>query len=301
MEFSNDQACGMQLLKPHRANGVTIQVPIKHFVMFSFEDWLAGLLFCSGFEKMMDKAWEKCNNKNSTGEMKDIFEGEIIQNFQGPDDKHFGLYGDEGWYLFSLDVDFFNPLGNKQTGKKKSISLVSLVCLNLSINLRYQPENMFLFSIIPGSNEPSLACLNHYLTPLVDVLEKFWFPSVHFSCIYEPFYSQIVRSVLACVVCDLLAACKTAGFASIKHTQMCAMCHCTCKSHRLGNTDVHTWQWRTKPEFEDAAERHWNTVNEKARSGKWDERKWLIGNDCRRRKGSPLTTWFRLQNIGTEI
>ncbi len=95
-EFSNGQACGMQLLKPHHVNGVTIQVPIKHFVVFSFEDWLVGLLSRSGFEKMMDEAWQKCNNQSSTGKMEDIFEGEIIRNFQDPDGKHFGLHGDEG-------------------------------------------------------------------------------------------------------------------------------------------------------------------------------------------------------------
>jgi hypothetical protein len=191
-EFSDGPACGMQLLTPHRVNGSTIHVPIKHFVAFSFKDWLAGLLSRPGAEKTMDKAWEKCNYRSPSGEMKDIFEGEVIQNFQGPDGKHFGHSAEEGRYLFSLGVDFFNPLGNKQAGKKKSVGLVSLVCLNLPIDLRYQPENMFLFGVIPSPNEPPLTCLNHYLAPLVDVLEEFWSPGVHFFRTAHYFYGRVV-------------------------------------------------------------------------------------------------------------
>lgn len=52
---------------------------------------------------------------------------------------------------------------------------------------------------------------------------------------------------------------------------MCAMCHCTHKSHGLGNSDVHTWWRRTKPEFEDAAEWHRKAENEKAQKEIIDE------------------------------
>ena len=270
-EFSDGPSCRVPLLKPHRIYGSTIHVLIKHFVAFSFKNWIAGLLSRPGVEKMMDEAWEKCSNQSPSGEMKDIFEGEVIRNFQGPDGKHFGLSGEEGRYLFSFGVDFFNPLGNKQAGKKRSVGLVSLVCLNLPINLRYQPENMFLFSVIPGPNEPPLTCLNHYFTPLVDVLEEFWSPGVHFFRTSQCFYGRVVRAALACLVCDLLAARKTIGFASIKHTQMCAMCHCTHKSHGLGDTNVHTWQRRTRQEFEEAAERHRMAPNKKERQSIVDE------------------------------
>ena len=270
-EFSNGPNCGTQLLKPHSANGVSIQIPIKHFVAFCLKDWLGGLLSRPGFEEMMDDAWEKCNASSVDKDIGDIFEGEVIRNFQGPDSKHFGMRGNEGRYLFSLCVDFFNPLGNRQAGKKKSVGLVSLVCLNLPIDLRYQPENMFLFGVIPGPNEPPLACLNHYLTPLVSVLEEFWSPGIGFSRTYKHFYGRVAQAALVCVVCDLLAARKTIGFASIKHTQMCAMCRCTRKSHGLGNIDVHTWQRRTKQEFVDAAGRHQNAANEKERKQIVDE------------------------------
>jgi hypothetical protein len=63
--------------------------------------------------------------------MRDIFDGETLRNFKGPDGRHFSFGKGEGRYVFSLSVDFFNPLGNKQAGKKVSVGLISLVCLNL--------------------------------------------------------------------------------------------------------------------------------------------------------------------------
>ena len=109
-----------------------MQLPIKPFIAFSFKDWLGGLLSQSGFEEKMDNAWAPCTNGSTPlKEMKDIFDAEILQNFKGFDGQHFSAGGEEGRYVFSLCVDYFNPLGNKQAGKKKSIGLISLVCLNL--------------------------------------------------------------------------------------------------------------------------------------------------------------------------
>ena len=66
----------------------------------------------------------------------------------------------------------------KQAGKKKSIGIISLVCLNLPPDICYKPENMFLAGIVPGPNEPPLNTLSHYLRPLVEDLEQFWMPGV---------------------------------------------------------------------------------------------------------------------------
>ena len=174
LEFRDGKKCGTPLLKPRRTNGHTIHLPIKSFIAFSFKDWLGGLLSCSGFEEKMDDAWAPSTNSlTPSKEMKDIFDGEILRNFKGFDGQLFSTSGEEGQYVFSLCVDYFNPLGNKQAGKKKSIGLISLVCLNLPPDMRYKPENMFLFGIIPGPSELPLTCLNHYLRPLVDILLEF--------------------------------------------------------------------------------------------------------------------------------
>ena len=90
------------------------------------------LLARPGFEDKMDSAWNTSASDNPTAErMHDIFDGEMLRNFNGPDGKHFSVSSEEGHYVFSLCVDFFNPLSNKQAGKKVSVGLISLVCLNL--------------------------------------------------------------------------------------------------------------------------------------------------------------------------
>jgi len=134
-QFPNGKTCGTCLLRPRRVGGQTVCVPIKPFVAYSFKDWVAGLLSRPGFEEKMDQAWE--SNCTHDSELKDIFDGEILQEFRGPDCNHFSTGGEQGCYVFSLCVDYFNPLGNKQAGKKKSVGMVSLVCLNLpAINQR---------------------------------------------------------------------------------------------------------------------------------------------------------------------
>ena len=120
----------------------------------------------------MDSTWQ--SEVSGDGIMYDIFHGKFIRKFKGPDGRSFGLGGEEGHYIFSLSVDFFNPYTNKQSGKKSSVGLISLVCLNLPPSMHYKPENMFRFGVIPGPKEPPLTALNHYLKPLVDDLIDFW-------------------------------------------------------------------------------------------------------------------------------
>ena len=164
--FPTSSACGTALTRPRIIKDVEIQTPIKPFVYFEFKDWLAGLVSRPGYEDCMDGAWTR---RNSEPEMKDIVDGDFLRDFLGPDGKtRFREGKDEGRYAFTLCVDFFNPNSNKQAGKKVSVGIISLVCLNLPPNERYKSENMLLAGIIPGPKEPPLTTLNHYLSPIVD-------------------------------------------------------------------------------------------------------------------------------------
>lgn len=267
-EFRGGKKCGTPLLKRRCVNGHTIHLPIKPFIAFSFKDWLGGLLSRSGFEEKMDATWTpSTNNLTSCGEMKDIFDAEILRNFKGFDGQHFSTSGEEGRYVFSLCVDYFNPLGNKQAGKKKSIGLISLVCLNLPPDMRYKPENMFLFGIIPGPSEPPLTCLNHYLRILVDMLLEFWFTGIRFSRTWAYYYGRVVRCALICVVSDLPAARKISGFASIHHTQMCALCHCTRgQQDSLNDSFTTLGMRRTNEEIRNSAQLYLDAADEKERN-----------------------------------
>lgn len=166
--------CSTHLTRPWRFGQVNVEVPIKGFVSFSFKNYIAELTSRSGFEDKMDAVWD---GEGVPAEMHDIFDGQFLHDFQDRDGHQFGRQTREGRYVFSLSINFFNPFTNKQAGKKVSFGVISVVCLNLPVSMRYKPENMFLAGVIPGPKEPPLT-LKQYLTPLVDELLVFWDPGV---------------------------------------------------------------------------------------------------------------------------
>jgi hypothetical protein len=246
--FANGPPCGTGLTRPRVIGDVEIHTPIKPFLSFDFKDWLAGLVSRPGYEDLMDSAWNKTSADPPDG-ISDITEADFLRNFAGPNgEKLFKDGGREGRYAFSLCVDFFNPLSNKQAGKKVSIGIISLACLNLPPDERYKPENMFLAGIIPGPKEPPLNLLNHYLTPVVDDLLELWDPGVRFSRTYNHPTGRTLRCALIAVICDLPAARKLGGFASFHHQHFCSVCHCTKFKEGYGSTDYESWRRRTDSE-----------------------------------------------------
>lgn len=240
--------CEEELLCPKHIQGNVVFLPIKTFVYFDLKDWMGSLLSDSDVETKMDAAWTQITEPRRSGTMRDIFHGEMLRDFKGHDRKHFGSEEDEGRYVFSLGVDFFNPLSNKQAGKKVSVGIISLICLNLPPDLRYKSEHMCLVGIIPGPHEPPLTTLNHYLTPLVDDFLDFWDPGVRFSRTGGHNHGRLVRCAVVCVVCDLPAARKTSGFGPSSHSHFCAVCHCTRQSQGYNDVNYHAWRKRTKEE-----------------------------------------------------
>jgi Transposase family tnp2 len=240
--------CKEELLRSKQIQGNVVFLPLKSFVYFDPKDWVGSQLSGAGLEAKMDAAWSQTTESKRSDTMRDIFDGEMLQNFKGPDGKHFGHEEDEGRYVFSLSIDFFNPLSNKQSGKKVSVGIISLICLNLPPDIRYKPEHMCLVGIIPGPHEPPLTTLNHYLTPLVDDFLDFWHPGVRFSRTDGYKHGRLVRCAIVCVVCDLPAARKTSGFGPSSHSHFCAICHCTRQSHGYGDINCHLWRRRTQEE-----------------------------------------------------
>jgi hypothetical protein len=269
--YSNGRRCKEVIVRPRIVKGVVVEVPIKAFVSFDFKDWVGGVLSRPNLETQMDTSWDATiDEKSPTDEMHDIFDGELLREFKGPDGKHFRLGGDEGRYVFSLSADFFNPLTNKQGGKKVSVGVISLVCLNIPPSLRYKPENMFLVGLIPGPKEPPLDTINHYLTPLVDAFLEFWQPGVRFSRTHNFPDGRLVRCALIAVICDLPAARKVGGFAAFSHMHFCSVCHCHRKKEGYGNTNYDGWKRRTADECRTFAEQYKAAENEKERQSIFD-------------------------------
>ncbi|CAK5277777.1 unnamed protein product, partial [Mycena citricolor] len=220
--------CNTPLLQPRHAYGRETTVPIRPFIEFHFVDWLARFLAHPGNEKKMDKSWDRLNAEPV--DLTDVLDGSFVRNFKGPDKAHhFSVPSEdgEGRYIFSLNFDFFNPLGARQSGKKISVGAFSLVCLNLPIEERYRTENMFLCGIIPGPNEPPLDATNSYFAPLVDCFVRLWHCGVRFTETCEYALGRLVRCAIVAFVCDLPAARKISGFASASHTHFCTVCKCT--------------------------------------------------------------------------
>jgi hypothetical protein len=232
--------CGELLMRPKTIGDVLVNVPIKPFISFDFKDWVGGLLSRPGYEEMMDGAWQKMKETLPDGHSTDIFHRSTIRGFKGPDKKtHFSLAGgiDAGRYLFAMSFDSFNPLQNLAAGKKISIGVITLSCVNLPIELRSEDDNMFLAGIVPGPSEPPLDAINPYLRPLVDVFLQFW-NGIYFTrtCLYE--LGRLVLCAIIVVICDSPAARKVGGFASFKQEYFCTCCWC--------NKTVHgykTLQW----------------------------------------------------------
>jgi hypothetical protein len=252
--------CKELLLRPRLISGHIVSVPIKTFIAFDVKDWIGRLLAQPGLEAKMDAAWTACNSVGD--EMRDIFDGGMLRNFKGPGGLHFSHGDGGGRYVFSLSVDFFNPLGNKQAGKKVSVGLISLVCLNLPPELRYKVEYMFLAGIIPGRREPPLDKGNHYIRPFVDAFVELWSPGIWFSRTDGHPHGRLVLCAIVSVVCDLLAAKKVAGFGSLAHTHFCHICHCTRNVHGYGHLDQHLWQMRTNEETRTSAQDYKDSTTE---------------------------------------
>lgn len=268
-EFQNERKCGTRLTRPHSIEAFIYEVPIKRFVSFSFTDYLAGLMSRPGFEDRMDNPLIVHGNESNVAN--DIFDGQFLREFKGPDGQLFRSSHHIGRYCFSLCVDFFNPFTNKQAGKKCSVGIISLVCLNLPASMRYKAENMFLAGVIPGPKEPSKGCLNHYLTPLVDELLVFWSPGVKYSRTHNYADGRLVLCALIAVVCDLLAARATGGFASVTHEHFCSFCHCRRSTDGYGRTDYASWRRKTNEECRKSAQDYKDAVDVDSRLDKFNE------------------------------
>ena len=101
-EFPEGPDCRTRLTCGRAFANVNIEVPIKRFVSFSFKDFVAQILSRPRFEDFMDSPYPSAG-----GEMHDVFDGQFLRDFKGPDGQAFRSTIQVGRYSFSLCVDFF--------------------------------------------------------------------------------------------------------------------------------------------------------------------------------------------------
>jgi hypothetical protein len=231
--------------------------PLKTFVYHSFHDYLGGLLARKDLEVMMDKACDDLK-ESAKGPGPDIitgaFEAEFLRSFEWKDGTMFvDRKGVEGRFAFTLNIDFFSVEGNRRGGARASAGIISMACLNLPLEIRYNPENMFLAGIIPGPEEPHLTELNHYVRPVIDDMEMSWERGVRYSRTALYPMGRMTHCAIAAVVSDLPAARAAAQFAGHRSHHLCSVCNCFHKDN-IHRTDWQNWTTRDNDEVRKQAE-----------------------------------------------
>lgn len=270
-ETPTSQPCGRLLHKqPKHSTGhlTDSPSPTRVFVYQDFKEWLARLHTRADIEKYLECKLYTQASQSSTS--RDIWDVPALQNFHGLNGKPFiSVKGDEGRYIFSLNMDGFNPFGMRQAGKKASSGAIYMVCLNLPPSIRYKVENMYLAAIIPGPHEPSLHQINHLLRPLVDDLLVAWHDGIRLSKTALRPNGRIVRCAVVPLVCDLPAARQMSGFAPCTSQHCCSYCQTMLRD--IENLDETTWTRRTRDEHIKIALRWRDAPTDAARSTIYDE------------------------------
>lgn len=226
--------------------------PIKPFTYHDFHDYLAGLLSRPDIERMMDRACDEALVASTLPRppfVTGCLEADFVRTFEGPEKGVLFINRNgKGRYLFALNVDFFAVEGLNPRSPSASCGIISMACLNLDIEIRYKPENMYLAGVIPGPNEPHLEELNFYLRPLMNDMVDSWDLGIHFTrtaCFPD---GRSTNSAIAVAVCDLPGARKAAQLLAPTSHYYCSRCKCWHKD-TLGNTDVHRWVLRDPEEM----------------------------------------------------
>lgn len=237
---ANGDPCGRRLLSKMSGTANKFRgAAAKRYLHHDMKEWLGKMLSRPGMEQHLDR--DVYDTGAPSGEMHDIWDGDVLRHFKTPDGHLFvkPKHKSEGRYIFSLNMDGFNPLGGRKAGKAISTQAIYMACLNLPPHLRHRPENIFLVGLIPGPAHPVLTQINHFLRILVDELLVFWNRGVYYS--RTPSYpdGRLIRCALIPVICDLPAARQILGFASHSATNFCNFCRLPIQ--KINNVDPSTW------------------------------------------------------------
>jgi hypothetical protein len=239
------QICGRRLQKTRVVKSREYTLPVRHFLYHNFKEWLGELLCRPGMEDLMDRDFSPSSN----GVMEDIWDAPGLYKIPGVDGLPFILKptSNEGRYVFSFNMDGFNPFQLKQAGRAATVMGLYMVCLNLPPEERFKSENMFLAGIIPGPKEPSMEQINHFLSPLVDDLLDSYTNGVHYTRTWNYPNGRNTRSTLALIICDLPAARQAIGFTSHNSANFCS--YCKLQLRDINNLDHATWKPRSCTEY----------------------------------------------------
>lgn len=151
--------CGEPLFQLRHRGNRTWRKPRCRFSHQHLESWLSRFLNRPGIEDMLESSRPSLQSTCT-----DFWGGSFLSEFPGKGQpSFFDATSNELRLAFLVYHDFFNPFGNKIAGKKRSIGLVMMVCLNLPPDVRYDLKNIYVTAMIPGPKEPALEHINNFL------------------------------------------------------------------------------------------------------------------------------------------
>ncbi|KAJ7351170.1 hypothetical protein DFH08DRAFT_694595 [Mycena albidolilacea] len=137
--------CKTELWQTQRFGKESKQVPITTFNTQNFESWLEWFLSRKSTKDYLAESYQRPA----------AADGEEMADLQdSPRWKKLKELGDKYNLVFGLYIDWFNPRFSSNLyicalGKQVSTGIVILYCLNLPPEVRYLPENVFIYC---GSN-----------------------------------------------------------------------------------------------------------------------------------------------------
>ena len=251
--FPDSDPCKTQLVES-TDNGIDLSKPLKPYVYYHFHDYLASLLAQKDLEKLMDQPCDKLMasikaNKPPAAYVSHVFDAEFLRTFEGltAGCLFVDRPGNEGRYVFALFFDFFQVRteGMKINGASTSCGILSAVCLNLPLDIRYKPENMYIAGVVPGPAEPHTTELNHYVRPIIDDFLVSWERGVHYSCTANHPAGKDTQSAIALGLGDLPAARHLSALAGHSSHNYCTRCKCF-HQNTLCRVNVHHPDWIPK-------------------------------------------------------
>lgn len=167
--------CGEPLFNPVILNGNSCMIPQLQYHAQDLKQWVGWLLSRPAIEEKVFKAFQRSWKEW----MEDVWDaGHLCRILLKKGEQFLPGPIDKTHLAFSFSMDSFNPYHMKEAKQTVSSTAIWLILLNLPLYLWYHPKNMFLAGIIPGPKKPSLSDVNHSIKLLVDVLLKFFDPSV---------------------------------------------------------------------------------------------------------------------------
>ncbi|KAJ2912102.1 hypothetical protein MD484_g8307, partial [Candolleomyces efflorescens] len=259
--------CQTPLFKTRNIKDGTVKAPRRQYHHQPLKEYIARLYSRPDLQEYLDQ--DPTEKHATAGEAWDIWDSPGLREFKGKDGRTFVKARGEGRLVFSLNMDGFNPYGNREAGKTVSVGAIYMVCLNLPPSIRHKMENIYLAGILPGPHTPSDHEINHFLQPLVDDLIELWNNGLFLSRTAKHPYGRRVRVALGPLVCDLPASRQMSGFAHYRTRNFCSECDRTLDQI---NDLSPTWKPRTWAEHLAAAKRWKN-------AGSVDERERLVRKD----------------------